>query len=443
MSKLIHSFQHVLNELGKFQRDEDVLVAVSGGLDSVVLCHLLHQAQQHFAIAHVHYGLRGEESEGDALFVRELASKLNCRFFLYLAKDDISSSDNSIQERARVIRYRWFEELIQNEGFKFVLTAHQSNDQAETVLFQYFRGGMLPSLRGMLPVNGHVVRPMLGFSRDEILAFAQENGIEWREDSSNVKDDYQRNYLRHQIMPLLHRIHPNAVHSIAERAQIFREVELLVERTIAQELQSCFEKSGSDLAVMKEDLKNSSWPHLLLYSWLNPLGFSSSQIDEALALVDAQKGKMISNSKFVLWSNADHLSIQSSEQTSERSFEIQQLPMSFHQDFDLELEECSTSAVNFELSPAILYADLDKVQFPLTLRNWKAGDFFHPFGMAGSKKISDFLMQEKVLAEEKKHVFVLISSGEIMAIPGMRLSQSFSLHEDTKRVLKISMRRKA
>ncbi|MBL0316565.1 MAG: tRNA lysidine(34) synthetase TilS [Flavobacteriales bacterium] len=388
-------------------------------------------------MAHVNYGLRGKESDGDELLVKALAHQLGCKAFFLNAKEEMSSSENGVQEAAREIRYQWFNELQREHHLKFVLTAHHLNDQVETILFQFMRGGMWSSLRGMLPLNDKIFRPLLSFHRKELIAFAEENNLKWREDSSNRTDDYQRNYLRHQVLPLLLQLNPNLEQSIASRASLFREGELLQERTVHVELHRYFEKSGSVNSIFKTDLLNCSWPRLILYHWLKPFGFSSRQIDEAVELIHAQKGKSISSGEYRLWSNAEHLTLVNASDLEDVRLEIEKVPWT-SPDGVIVLDLCSPSDVSFDAGSAVLYADFDLIRMPLICRNWQAGDIFQPFGMMGKKKISDFLMQEKVSAEKKAAIKILTSQEQIVAIPGYRLAESFRLKDGTKRVLRIS-----
>lgn len=427
-----------MDDLALFRPEDEVLVAVSGGMDSVVLCHLLKAHGQKFSIAHVNYGLRGEESDGDELFVRSLAIEMDCRIFIYDARSKLSTAEGGIQEQARNIRYAWFEVLMQQEGLRFVLTAQHENDQAETVLFQFIRGGMISSLRGMLPVNGKVIRPLLGFKRNDIAGYAQENKIVWREDSSNSRSDYQRNYIRHQVIPSLLQVNQDVEHSLAKRAGVFREIELLVDSTIRAELSQCFVRSGSSLSILKEDIKTSAWPHLLLHAWLSPYDFSSASIEEAYALLHAQKGKMLVAANHMLWTNSHDLTITQIQESKEIEYRIDKLPWTDSSGLNLSLNECRIQDVDYGQQPHVLFADMEQVSFPLTIRTWRTGDHFQPFGMMGHKKISDFLMQEKVPAEKKDQVLVLVSSDQVVAIPGMRLAEPFRLTSKTNHVLRIA-----
>jgi tRNA(Ile)-lysidine synthase len=437
MSSLLPAFKNILSDFALFRAEDEILVAVSGGLDSVVLCHLLHQCGQKMALAHVNYGLRGSESDGDELLVRALAQQLECKAFFLDAKKEMSSSEKGVQQVAREIRYQWFNELQREHHIQFLLTAHHLNDQIETILFQYLRGGMWSSLRGMLPLNDRIFRPLLTFQRKELIAFAEEHKLEWREDSSNQTDDYQRNYLRHQVLPLLLHINPNLEQSIASRASLFREGELLQEKTIQNELRGYFEKSGSENAILKTDLLNCPWPRLVLYHWLKPHGFSSGEIDAVMDLIPAQKGKYISSGEHRIWSNAEHLTLVGALDADAAYIVIEQLPWN-SPDGAIILDLCSPSDVRFDVGSALLYADFDLIRMPLICRDWQAGDVFQPFGMTGKKKVSDYLMQEKVSAEKKASIKILTSQEKVVAIPGYRIAESFRLKNETKMVLRIS-----
>ncbi len=433
-----NNFSNVIRSFDLFSSNESVLVAVSGGLDSVALCHLLALTNQKFSIAHVNYGLRGDESDSDEKFVVALAEKLGVECFVHHAnRDENVELKKGIQEWARDARYKWFQQLNIEHNIKYVLTAHHQGDQSETILHQFFRGGTLAALRGMKMIQGDVLRPLLNFSREEIMRFAIENNLKWREDSSNAKSDYTRNLLRNEIIPVLKKVNPRLEESLAKRASIFSEAESLVTKFIHQiiEEQKIIRNDGIFITI--DWLLQFEYKQLLMWQLMEPTGFSSFQVDDALNLLSSQKGKRIDSQSHQLWKQESELVIRKRNSDELDLVIIDTLPANVFLRKTIGLSRRVLSEVHFAKDQSEVFLDYAKLSFPLIIRTWKAGDVFTPLGMSGKQKVSDFLIQSKVASYDKQHILVLESNGEIAAILGHRISNDFRITDISSSALGI------
>lgn len=432
------SFKLIMQEQQIMPDSAHVLVAVSGGLDSVVLLNLLHEAHYNATVAHVNYGLRGEESDGDEIFVRGLCEKLNydCRVLKINPDIVFGKNKQSIQDTARSIRYNWFDETLREIGAHKLLVAHHRNDQTETIIHQFVRGGGLKSLLGMSIQSGNVCRPLLQFSKEEILGYAKAKGLIWRTDSSNLSTDYTRNLIRHEVMPIIEKINPGIHKTIEFRTEVLSEVNFIIEEKLNEDLQKIIEFSGAIQSMGLEHFLNCKYPRLLLWQWLEPVGFSSAQMEDVMRLVDSQSGKRIESASHVLWKEAEQVVLTPKSSQSE-VFVI--LNDSFNEAAELGLSiSCKQSdKVFFDDTNNVQFLDLDKIVMPMILRTWRHGDAFVPLGMKQEKKVSDFLIHEKVPLRLKNDVLVLENQGEIIAIVGFRISDKFKVSSQTQRVLRI------
>ena len=432
MSLTTHHFQKTIDKDSLFTKSDKLLVGVSGGIDSMVLCDLLHTGGYRFEMAHMNYQLRGEESAQDEKWIHDYADKHGIvhhvkRVDTALA---LSPEKSGVQETARNLRYAWFNELAETTNASFILTAHHADDQAETILFQFLRGGMLPALRGMRVVQGNVVRPLLSFSRKEILAYAMEQNIQWREDSSNASIKYKRNLVRHEIIPILEKINPAISDSLVKRAAIFSEIEQLVSDVIQKDITKNIASNNGVIKIAVQWLASYPYKTTLLWHVLQPLGFSSAQMDDVLSLSDAQSGAHISGDIHTVWRDREHLIISPIAVSFEDQL-INELPFEIFSPIQLIGKKTSDLNNAFHCGNNEAYLNPEKISLPLTLRKWRDGDRLIPLGMTGHQKLSDFFIQKKIPMTEKNHVLVLESGGEIAWIVGHRISESFKLLDDS------------
>ncbi|MFM9986268.1 MAG: tRNA lysidine(34) synthetase TilS [Flavobacteriales bacterium] len=436
--------QHIVEEVKNqllFAENSKIMVACSGGKDSIALCHILLKLEKSFSIAHVNFELRGEESDGDELFVREFAERHSLPFFVFKPEqsDLVREENEGVQEWARRARYRWFERILNQEQYDYMLVAHHQQDQAETILHQFFRGGGLASLSGMGVKNGQILRPMLHIGKDEIDAFVTAENIKWREDSSNDTNDYTRNFLRHELLPLLREINPDISNSLDRRASWFREADLLMNKMLESEIDVHVEKSSGKWILPLGWIGNFAAPHHLLWKILEPVRFTSAQVEEALELIDSASGRFIQSSDARLWKDRDHLILEFGTDTEELAdIQIREAPFEILIPIYLKGEWCDNADMDFSSAPNTVFLDMEKWSWPLIIRSWKKGDRFRPFGMTGQKKISDLLIQQKMSISDKKRVFVLCAEDQILWVIGLRVSEETRIEKSSGQILKLT-----
>lgn len=415
-----------------------LLLAVSGGIDSVVLAHLCQDAKLDFSIAHCNFNLRGTESDTDESFVTDLADALEVEIYTQNFDTHKYAENNgvSIQMAARELRYNWFEELKNILHLDFILTGHHANDNLETFLINFLRGTGPEGLSGIKSKNQSILRPMLQFSQIEIEEFAKKNGIQWREDSSNASDKYMRNKIRHQIVPVLEELNPQLLDSFAKTQEHLRESLDLVEDYISLLYPKIVKKNAYGYSLNIEFLKKIPHTKQVLYQLLKSFGFT--QWEDVSNLLDAQTGKMVYSDSHRLIKDRDYLLL-----TEKRSNEL-------NKEYNLEEGEnfvifpmgtFSISKVGKLGLPSkkSIYVAKDKLQYPLKIRKWEKGDYFYPFGMNGKKKLSDFFKDEKFSLPEKEHTWVLCSNNKIVWIINHRADNRFAVENKDKEILKISL----
>lgn len=411
-----------------------MLIACSGGIDSVVLTHLMKTAGYEIALAHCNFSLRGKESDGDEMFVVGLAKKLEIPVFAetFDTKKFVSEHKISTQMAARTLRYNWFGEILKNFKYDFLVTAHHLDDDLETFFINLSRATGLSGLTGIPKRNEKVIRPLLNFSREEILKYAKENNLKWREDSSNKKTDYLRNKLRLEVVPKFKETNDAVLQNFKKTQQNLRSSQSLVEDYMALiyklVVTEAVDSYRIDIAKLKE-LPNKA---ALLYELLNGFGFT--EWDDVSNLLDAQTGKKVFSKTHLLLKNRDELFL--TEINSENREEVFFVPKNgISEPINLKIE---TSKYIGETEKNLIYVSAEKLKFPLTLRKWREGDSFQPFGMNGRKKVSKFFKDEKIPLSEKDKIWILENDGKIVWIIGHRMDNWFKVDEKTKKILKIN-----
>jgi tRNA(Ile)-lysidine synthase len=413
---------------------DKILLAVSGGLDSMVMLNLFHQAGYSVAVAHCNFQLRGAESYGDEQFVKEQCDHLKIPFYCEQFDTNNYAWENglSIQIAARDLRYAWFEEILIQEKFDKLATAHHLNDSLETVLLNLCKGTGVQGLAGIPLENGFIIRPMLFASRAEIEAYAIAEKVKWREDSSNLTDDYQRNFLRHQIIPLLKEINPSIEHTFSTTLEKVRGgVELM--GAGQKELENSFVKTiDGKTFIKKEAFQSFHYAAPVLWELIKHFGFNIEQCEEIIQSIHSQSGKKFLTTSSQLIIDRESLII-ATHQDSWKQTEIQTgQTETILGPWKLLIGE-REPVIKANRLEAIL--DVDRLHFPLCWRKWRAGDSFYPLGMEHHKKISDFLIDQKISVAEKDSVTVLESNGEIVWVAGYRVDNRFKITEHTKRAI--------
>lgn len=433
---MLLKFQNLLNTNLSFLNGKKLLLAVSGGIDSMVLVHLCHQLNLDFAIAHCNFQLRGEESNDDEAFVKSHAEKIQVPVFIERF-DTQTFADQyklSIQVVARNLRYEWFYSLLVNHNFDYILTAHHLDDSLETFLINFTRGSGIEGLTGIPQQNDKIVRPLLVFSRNDIEVFAQDNTVEWREDSSNATDKYWRNKLRHEIIPVLKTLNPSLLASFENTVTHLKQTQSLAEDAVKSLYQSVVTEEEHHTVIDLKKLQKHANYKAYLYEWLQPFGFSDwTAVYDLLA---AQSGKQVLSESHVLLKNRAVLLLFSKQ--SSQSEAIYWIPKGQSEvKVPLKMSFCNVGDISNQ-SSNVIFVDEGLLQFPLTLRRWQEGDVFQPSGMTGKKKLSKFFKDEKFSLLDKANVWLLCSENNIVWIVGKRADERFKVTANTTKILKIN-----
>ncbi len=428
-----------------FSEKDHLLVAVSGGVDSVVLCELLQQAELKFSIAHCNFQLRGVESERDEKFVTNLATKYNVPFFVKKFDTEKYATENkmSIQVAARELRYEWFNEIVTSftlHQTSYIATAHHANDSTETMLMNFFKGTGIKGLHGILPKQQNIVRPLLFATKEEIKQFATEHHLDFVEDSSNESDKYTRNFFRNTLLPQIEDVFPKVQQNLQKNIERFTEVEIIYNNFVEQTKQKLCEVKGDEIHIPILKLKKSSPLKTVFFEILNEYNFTASQTDEALKLLDSETGKYISSTTHRLLKNRNWLIISPLETIKENIILIEENNSEvFFEKCKLQIEKIPNYQLSIFNSQLIAQLDFSKVKFPLLLRKWKTGDYFYPLGMKKKKKLNRFFIDNKLSLTQKEKTWVVESNKHIIWVVGMRIDERFKVTNATKDILEIKI----
>lgn len=418
-----------------------LLVAVSGGIDSMVLAWLIREAGISHAIAHCNFSLRAEESDGDELFVSKYAGKYSIPFFSkrFDTVGYASSKGLSIQMAARELRYGWFDELVDHEGFDAVAVAHNLNDNAETFIINLLRGTGLNGLTGMSQKYRNIIRPLLFATREEIASFARERKIKFREDSSNSSIKYTRNRIRHKIIPELEKVNPNALAAITETINHLRGSSEIIDKHIDDLRTKIFRPVNDGIEADIKELKRLQPVSTYIFELFREFGLSAGQTRELVSLLGSSPGKYMNTSSHRLLRDRDRIIITGKSLTEPSSYEFTSLD---EMHLSGIFSDMAVTVPGEEALPACAMTaslDLDTITFPVTVRRWKPGDRFIPLGMSQPKKISDFLIDLKVPVTAKEKVLLLLSGEEVVWVMGYRINERYKVTDRTARILMLTV----
>ena len=432
---MLSKFEKHVASYFPFLKGKKLLLAVSGGIDSMVLMRLCIEMKMDFSVAHCNFSLRGDESDADEYFVKSQTDKLQIPIFIkkFDTKKIAEKEKSSIQVVARNLRYEWFNTLLINNDYDYILTAHHLDDSLETFLINFTRGSGLNGLTGIPQQNVSIVRPLLPFSRTEIEIFANENKVEWREDSSNASGKYLRNKLRHDVIPMLKELNPSLLHSFENTISNLQQAQSLVDDASRIVYRKVVTDTNFQKRINLTELIQLPNYNAYLYQWLEPLGFSDWESINDLAT--AQSGKQIHSQNHTLLKDRNFLIVfpkQESEKTTLFLIEKDQNEIKF----PLKIKFCNVDDISNQATNTI-FVDEDKLQFPLVIRKWQEGDWFYPHGLNGKKKLSKFFKDEKYSLLDKSEAWLLCSNNQIVWIIGDRQEDRFKVTETTTKILNI------
>ena len=437
------NFLAFINDNHLFNVTDRVLLAVSGGIDSVVMADLFQRVGQPFAIAHVNFGLRGAESDADAVFVQNKAESYGVPFHLIHFDTRAIAQERglSIQVAARELRYDWFAELIQEHAYAGVATAHHQNDVLETLLLNLTRGTGLAGLHGIQARQNNVVRPLLFATRDRLVAYANEHRLTYREDSSNADDKYARNRIRHHVVPVLTDLNPGLWQTLPRTVERLRAAEVLMRAELDRSWQAIAEPFGMGTLLPTDKLLALPEPAFRLMEWLKPFGFTMEQTGQILASLTQPVGQVFLSPTHRVSHERSGLLLE--PLSTQANYEI---ILSDWPDAPIRIADRWTLTIDMfdkptdfrpSANPNIACFDADRLVFPLTVRPWRQGDRLRPLGLNGHKLVSDLLNDLKLSRPEREQTAVLLSGQEIAWIIGRRIDHGFRLTSETKRICQI------
>ncbi|HVX50465.1 MAG TPA: tRNA lysidine(34) synthetase TilS [Chitinophagaceae bacterium] len=434
-----------------------ILLAVSGGVDSVALADLFIRAGYHCVLLHCNFHLRGEESTRDEQFVTSLGDKYNVPVLVQHFDTEAWARQHklSIQEAARKLRYRWFEEIVSNEALSIksntglaphvlrftaihLATAHHANDNIETLLINLFRGTGISGLHGIPATQAHIIRPLLFARRDEIMDYAVANGLHWVEDSSNASDKYTRNFIRHQVLPLAKEIFPNAEENLLQDIERFREAEELYNQAVTQYKKKLLQQKGNELHIPILKLQKSTPLQTIVWEIIKEFNFSAAQSPEVIKLMQAANGSQVTSSTHRIINNRGWLIIAPLQTQQAQHIVIEKGDNKIvFEDGTLHVDILPAANIYIATDASVAMFDAAHIRFPLILRKWKQGDYFYPLGMQKKKKLSRFFIDQKLSPPDKEKVWVLEINKKIAWVVGMRIDDRCKITSATQKICKV------
>ena len=451
---LLEKFTEFIKKENLFQPKDKLLLAVSGGVDSVVLCALCKQAGYDFVIAHCNFQLRGAESERDEAFVQSLAEKYAVEFFVKKFDTEKYAIENklSIQIAARELRYAWFNEIIgghdvegatgnkKRETRDLLLTAHHANDNIETLLMNFFKGTGINGLHGILPKQQNIIRPLLFAKKDALLAFATENKLDFVEDSSNASDKYTRNYFRNELIPGLQKVFPQVEENMLHNIERFKAIETLYRQSVEVTKKKLLEIKKNEIHIPVLKLLNAKPLNTLVYEIIKDYGFTPHQTEEVVGLLKSETGKFVQSGTHRIIKNRNWLIIAPNANQQANIILIEEADKLVEfQLGTIKLKQLSTSNCQLSTSNMVAQLDAGMITFPLLLRKRKPGDYFYPLGMRKKKKLNRFLSDLKLSLTKKENTWVIEMDKKIIWIVGQRIDDRYKITGNTKNIFQLTL----
>jgi tRNA(Ile)-lysidine synthase len=442
---MLREFKKFIEENNLLEPGQRILLAVSGGIDSMVLAHLFIRSGIRSGVAHCNFSLRAGESDKDEELVKQFAFNENLPFFT-VRFDTMSFAKAhklSIQMAARDLRYEWFEEIRELNGYDKIAVAHNLNDNIETLLINLVRGTGISGLTGMKSVSNRIIRPLLFATRQDIVRYCNKHRIVYREDLSNADTKYIRNKIRHEVIPVLKEINPSIEATLNETAGRFYGINEIVSDYISVLMEKVSEQKNEiikfNINLLKPYLHNKA----LLFELFKSYNINNDHINDLLKVIDGSTGGQIFTGTHRIIKNRNEIIVTVDKKVTNPSYNIENV-MEFSQVPEIESADYIDVTDSFELpsDPQVACIDSEKVTFPLTIRRWKPGDFFYPLGMKNKKKLSDYFINSKYSIIEKENKLILESGGKIVWIIGDRIDNRFRITRSTRKALIIKSAKK-
>jgi len=441
---MLNRFKKYIKDNKLFTKEDKILLAVSGGIDSVVMTDLFSKAEFNFAIAHCNFKLRGKDSDEDQLFVEKLSKKYNVDFYTVDFNTLQYARDNklSIQMAARELRYNWLEKIRSENNFQYIAIAHNADDNIETFFINLSRGTGIKGLKGISIKNNYIVRPLLFASREEIVKYCEENILKYREDKSNKETKYLRNKIRHLIIPEFEKINKNFKNNVLKTIQYLDESLCFIQEVIEYFEKTFVLKNGNIVKISINELLKFKTSKFLLFNYLNKYGFKNNIIKQIYMSLFDISGKTFYSNNFKVIKDRDYLIVVPIEENKdiEYQIDINSKKIDYPIKMSIEIVDWNKSKI-IENDNNIGYFDFSVIKNPLTLRHWRFGDKFIPLGMKNFKKLSDFFIDNKFSLNEKEKTWILLSGNDIIWIVGYRIDERYKIKENTTKALIIKIQK--
>ncbi len=438
---MIDRLKQYITANGLCKPSDKILVAVSGGIDSMVLMHLMLNAGYEIAVAHCNFQLRASESDDDELFVQDQAKKIAVPFYKQRFNTAEYAENNglSVQMAARELRYDWFEEVCILAGCEVIAIAHHNDDTIETVLLNIVRGTGIRGLAGMKPRTHRIIRPLLFANRNEIEQYALSNEIPYRDDSSNDSLKYKRNKIRHKVIPLLCELNPDFSATFSENIAHFRDVAQIYLSAVETKRKELISMRNGKIYISVPALQTLEPAATFLYEFIHEYGFTWAQVKAILASLNSVSGKRFISKTHLLVKDRQELIIYRRNNKIQRYY-IEEHTRNIKEPLSITFKQ-EQMANDFKIpqNPDIACIDRDKISFPLILRQWIKGDGFIPLGMTNSKKLSDFFIDEKMSLADKQDTWILADGEKIIWVVGRRLDDRYKITPSTKNLLIVTL----
>jgi tRNA(Ile)-lysidine synthase len=442
---MLEDFINFIQKENLFKSDQKILIAVSGGNDSIILSKLFSLAKFNFGIAHVNFSLRGEESLADEVFVKKFAKTLKVPYHTICFDTNAFAEKEklSTQVAARILRYTWFEEIRATNQYDFIATAHHQLDSAETMLINLTRGTGLAGFHGIPIKNGHIIRPLSFANQDLIYDFVVEQKLTWREDSSNATTKYQRNFIRHEIMPKFQELNLQFEQTLADTSEKIRNIEQWISAELNEFKVSRVsnDADGNIYIPIDAGFSVEKWT-VIAQQYLQEYHFSFGVINQIIAHPADKVGKLFESPSHMLNIDRGQWVISPKDHAEFKPILIQEEDeiVAFGlSNLHIFIEENDESFVPPN-SPNIACLDADSLEFPLEIRKYQEGDWFCPLGMNSKKLISDFLTDKKVPLTIKKNTYILLSKGSVVWVMGHRIDNRNKVSDKTETVMILEIR---